>query len=169
MKSRLLQLIAELDTRPMSIHTLPIDIDTGHLWQLTRVTRNSLPALAPVPVLLVADADGAAGGYELASVSTSYMYLPWNIARSMDNAIAHGPRICNKIQHGLPPAAIPMLSHGAWTVVPLYANCLLRCASPPLRIGEPIAHRTLTGSRVTEKMCDRYPIKTRRCPMVGGG
>ena len=25
-KSRLLQLIAELDTRPMSIHTLPIDI-----------------------------------------------------------------------------------------------------------------------------------------------
>ena len=51
------------------------------------------------------------------------------------NAIARG-RIPNKIQHGhRPPFLCNRICYGAWTVVPLYADCLLRCA-----------YRTLTGS-----------------------
>ena len=45
------------------------------------------------------------------------------------NAIARG-RIPNKIQHGhRPPFLCNRIYYGAWTVVPLYADCLLRCAS----------------------------------------
>ena len=63
------------------------------------------------------------------------------------NAIARG-RIPNKIQHGhRPPFLCNRICYGAWTVVPLYADCLLRCASD------------LDG--VMETTCDRdLPIKT---------
>ena len=62
------------------------------------------------------------------------------------NAIARG-RIPNKIQHGhRPPFLCNRICYGAWTVVPLYADCLLRCASD------------LDG--VMETTCDHDPIKT---------
>ena len=62
------------------------------------------------------------------------------------NAIARG-RIPNKIQHGhRPPFLCNRIYYGAWTVVPLYADCLLRCASD------------LDG--VMETTCDHDPIKT---------
>ena len=83
------------------------------------------------------------------------------------NAIARG-RIPNKIQHGhRPPFLCNRICYGAWTVVPLYADCLLRCASDldgdMLTARDHVAVKTaMKKEQVRER--ERYRRKTRFSP-----
>ena len=83
------------------------------------------------------------------------------------NAIARG-RIPNKIQHGhRPPFLCNRIYYGAWTVVPLYADCLLRCASDldgyMLTARDHVAVKTaMKKEQVRER--ERYTRKMRFSP-----